>query len=173
MLTLPLPCSPRSPPLGRRAHQCRGVGPGLWRHSPVSLECGTLFCPYSAIRLLTMANTSEKSAMGPGLMQSARTKSAHLRSCLNQKSGSVAAQKQLLCRGLHTMTAVGDSLFLFAGAPKQGAMLGDLWRFDTGRLLKSIIRFPSTRHNSFPHCKGATDVVKSRSMHNAWNVGGW
>ncbi len=33
-------------------------------------------------------------------------------------------------RGLHTLTAVGDALYLFAGAPQSGPMLGDLWRFD-------------------------------------------
>lgn len=34
-------------------------------------------------------------------------------------------------RGLHSLTAVGDSLYLFGGAPKSGGMLNDLWRLDT------------------------------------------
>lgn len=33
-------------------------------------------------------------------------------------------------RGLHTVTAVGEKLYLFGGAPKSGAMLGDLWCLD-------------------------------------------
>ena len=37
----------------------------------------------------------------------------------------------LLCRGLHSLTAIGDKLYLFAGAPKEGPMLGDLWALDT------------------------------------------
>ena len=37
----------------------------------------------------------------------------------------------LLRRGLHSLTAVGDKLYLFAGAPKEGPMLGDLWALDT------------------------------------------
>lgn len=36
-----------------------------------------------------------------------------------------------LCRGLHSLTAVGDKLYLFAGAPKEGPMLGDLWALDS------------------------------------------
>ena len=37
-----------------------------------------------------------------------------------------------LChRGLHSVTATASSrLVLFAGAPKSGPMLGDLWGFD-------------------------------------------
>ena len=37
-------------------------------------------------------------------------------------------------RGLHTVTAVGDQLWLFGGAPKQGAMLEDLWALDVPTL---------------------------------------
>ena len=37
----------------------------------------------------------------------------------------------MLCRGLHSLTAVSDKLYLFAGAPKEGPMLGDLWALDT------------------------------------------
>ena len=34
-------------------------------------------------------------------------------------------------RGLHSVTATASSrLVLFAGAPKSGPMLGDLWGFD-------------------------------------------
>lgn len=28
------------------------------------------------------------------------------------------------------MTAVGNSLYIYAGAPKKGGMLGDLWQLD-------------------------------------------
>ena len=38
----------------------------------------------------------------------------------------------VLRRGLHSLTAVGDRLYMFAGAPKEGPMLGDLWALDTG-----------------------------------------
>lgn len=33
-------------------------------------------------------------------------------------------------RGLHSMTALGDSLYVFGGAPQQGPMMDDLWRLD-------------------------------------------
>ncbi|KAK9807704.1 hypothetical protein WJX72_006635 [[Myrmecia] bisecta] len=33
-------------------------------------------------------------------------------------------------RGLHTLTAVGGKLYLFAGAPQRGGMLADLWVLD-------------------------------------------
>ena len=36
------------------------------------------------------------------------------------------------CRGLHSLTAVGEDLYMFAGAPKDGPMLGDLWALHTG-----------------------------------------
>ena len=38
----------------------------------------------------------------------------------------------MLRRGLHSLTAVDDRLYMFAGAPKEGPMLGDLWALDTG-----------------------------------------
>lgn len=31
------------------------------------------------------------------------------------------------------MTAVGNQLFIYAGAPKQGGMLGDLWELDLAK----------------------------------------
>ncbi len=34
------------------------------------------------------------------------------------------------CRGLHTVTAVGDKLYLFGGASQKGQMQNDLWVLD-------------------------------------------
>ena len=36
----------------------------------------------------------------------------------------------VMCRGLHTVTAVNQQLWLFGGAPKSGPMLQDLWVLD-------------------------------------------
>lgn len=33
-------------------------------------------------------------------------------------------------RGLHSMTAVDGNLYIYAGAPKEGGMLGDIWEVD-------------------------------------------
>ena len=37
-------------------------------------------------------------------------------------------------RGLHTVTAVGKKLYLFAGAPQKGGMLNDIWALDVGTM---------------------------------------
>ena len=40
----------------------------------------------------------------------------------------------MLCRGLHSVTAVGNKLYLFGGAPQNGGMLNDLWVLDTATM---------------------------------------
>lgn len=35
------------------------------------------------------------------------------------------------CRGLQSLTAVDDVLYLYGGAPQKGPMLADLWALDT------------------------------------------
>lgn len=46
-------------------------------------------------------------------------------------SVSLASKASILCRGLHSVTAVDKKLYLFGGAPQKGAMLNDLWVLDT------------------------------------------
>lgn len=41
-------------------------------------------------------------------------------------------------RGLHSCTAVGDTLYIFGGAPQKGPMLDDLWALDLGPLLQRM-----------------------------------
>lgn len=38
------------------------------------------------------------------------------------------------CRGLHSVTAVGNKLYLFGGAPQKGGMLNDLWVLDVASM---------------------------------------
>lgn len=53
---------------------------------------------------------------------------------LMSKLGQDANTTSLKNRGLHSLTAAGsDRLFLFAGAPKEGPMLGDLWGLDLSK----------------------------------------
>ena len=40
----------------------------------------------------------------------------------------------MLCRGLQSVTAVGNKLYLFGGAPQKGGMLNDLWVLDTATM---------------------------------------
>ena len=40
----------------------------------------------------------------------------------------------MLCRGLHSVTAIGNKLYLFGGAPQKGGMLNDLWVLDTATM---------------------------------------
>lgn len=40
----------------------------------------------------------------------------------------------ILCRGLHSVTAVDKKLYLFGGAPQKGSMLNDLWVLDTATM---------------------------------------
>lgn len=47
---------------------------------------------------------------------------------------STLLQQGLLCRGLHSVTAVGDKLYLFGGAPQKGGMLNDLWVLDVASM---------------------------------------
>jgi len=62
------------------------------------------------------------------------------------------------CRGLHTVTAVGDKLYLFGGASQKGQMQSDLWVLDL-----------STMQWTQLHPKGETPHI--RCSHTAVLVG--
>ncbi|KAK9794608.1 hypothetical protein WJX73_007394 [Symbiochloris irregularis] len=59
-------------------------------------------------------------------------------------------------RGLHSLTAIGNKLWLYGGAPKSGSMLGDLWALDL-----STLEWREIRDGEKPHvrCSQAAAAV--------------
>eukprot|EP00798_Chlamydomonas_sp_ICE-L_P021800 gene21800-28822_t len=67
-------------------------------------------------------------------------------------------------RGLHSVTLIGESLYLFGGAPAKGPMLQDLWRLDLSSMTWSEIKAQAGQLRPTPRCSHVATALWGRYL---------